>query len=85
MIASIAASVIISSHEVSATEDLNTAGDPPISASSELSMPQMAGVANAAVQPLDQGFDGNHLPAIETASNVFDFLFQSLSPFDIEM
>lgn len=85
LIASIAASVIISSHEVSVTEDLNTAGDPPISASGELSMPQMAGVANAAAQPLDQGFDDNHLPAIETASNVFDFLFQSLSPFDIEM
>ncbi|KAJ5993974.1 hypothetical protein N7451_009698 [Penicillium sp. IBT 35674x] len=85
LIASIAASVIIGSHEALATEESNTAGDPPTSASGELPMPQMSGVTNTASLPLDQGFDDDHLPAIETASNVFDFLFQSLSPFDIEM
>lgn len=85
LIASISASVITNSHEILATDELNTAGDAPTSVGSGMSVPYISGVACSAALPLDQESDENLLPSIETASNVFDFLFQSLSPFDIEM
>ncbi|KAJ5671163.1 MFS general substrate transporter [Penicillium longicatenatum] len=85
LLASIAASVITSSHEVLTTEDFNTAGDPLTSDAKRLPVLQTSDAGYTTAPLRDQAFVDNQLPSIETASTVFDFLFQSLSPFDVEM
>ncbi|KAJ5651254.1 uncharacterized protein N7484_004977 [Penicillium longicatenatum] len=85
LLASIAASVITSSHEVLTTEDFNTAGDPLTSDAKRLPVLQTSDAGYTTAPLCDQAFVDNQLPSIETASTVFDFLFHSLSPFDVEM
>ncbi|KAJ6088812.1 hypothetical protein N7486_009378 [Penicillium sp. IBT 16267x] len=85
LLASITASVITSSHEILTTEEFNIAGDPSASDGGGMPMPQMPGEGYTTALPFDQGSGDDQLPLLETASTVFDFLFQSLSPFDLEM
>jgi hypothetical protein len=85
LLASIAASIITSSHEVLTTEDSNTAGDPLTSDAKRLPVLQTSDAGYTTAPLCDQAFVDNQLPSIETASTVFDFLFRSLSPFDVEM